>query len=125
MMLTLQFLPYSEIEPLSSNSRIRKILNLVRENKIVLMEGRLKPNEETDLIQRTMENLSKDFKGIELCTVYPNVKDKFLKGLLVNILKGDRTGLTVVGPANIVKEIKRDPNKILLLTENVRRKRKK
>lgn len=89
------------------------------------MEGRLKPNEETDLIQRTMENLSKDFKGIELCTVYPNVKDKFLKGLLVNILIGDRTGLTVVGPANIVKEIKRDPNKILLLTENVRRKRKK
>ncbi|MBI2667439.1 DUF2073 domain-containing protein [Candidatus Woesearchaeota archaeon] len=124
-MLTLQFLPYSEIESLSSGSKIKKILNLVRENKIVLIEGRLKPTEETDLIQRTMEYVGKSFKGIELCTIYPNNKDKFLKEFLINILIGDRTGLTVVGPANVVKEIKRDPNKILLLTENLKRKRKK
>ena len=77
-MLTLQFVPYNEIESLSSNSKVRKLLNLVKENKIVLMEGRLKPNEETDLIQRTMESVSKDFKGIELCTIYPNNKNKFL-----------------------------------------------
>ncbi|MDP6641827.1 MAG: DUF2073 domain-containing protein [Candidatus Nanoarchaeia archaeon] len=124
-MLTLQFVPYNEIESLSSNSKVRKLLNLVKENKIVLMEGRLKPNEETDLIQRTMESVSKDFKGIELCTIYPNNKNKFLKTFLISLLIGDRTGLTVVGPANIVKEIKRDPNKILLLTENLKRKRKK
>ena len=122
-MLTLQFLPYNEIESLSSSSKIRKILNLVKEDKIVLIEGRLKPIEETDLIQRTMEYVDKNFKGIELCTIYPNSKNKFLKSFLVSLLIGDRTGITIVGPANVVKEIKRDPNKILLLTENIRRKR--
>ena len=49
-MLTLQFVPYSEIEDLNSNERVDKLLDLVREEKIVLMQGRLKPEEETLLI---------------------------------------------------------------------------
>tara|TARA_Y100000310_G_scaffold345729_1_gene468922 strand:+ start:5862 stop:6233 length:372 start_codon:yes stop_codon:yes gene_type:complete len=123
-MLTLQFIPYNEIETLSSSSRIRKILNLVKEEKIVLMEGRLKPEEETELIEKTMEQITKNFKGIELCTIYPNNKTQFLRNFIVNLLIGSRSGLTVIGPANLVKEIKRDPNKILLLTENIKKKRR-
>jgi len=129
-MLTLQFVPYDELSNLSSASRINKILGLVKENKILLMEGRLSPVEETDLIQRTMEDINKTFKGIELCTVYPESKDeklfrKALRGMF-NLILGNRRGLTVIGPATLVKEIKKDPNKIQLLTKNgVRRRRRK
>ena len=128
-MLTLQFIPYNEINGLSSNNKIKKILGLVREDKIVLMEGRLKHYEETNLIQKTMEIVNKKFKGVELCTIYPELKnDKLFQRIrqgVVNFLVGDRQGLTVVGPATIIKEIKRDPNKILLLTENLPRKRRR
>ncbi len=54
-MLTLQFIPYSEISDLSSVGRIRKLLGLAKENKIVLLQGRLKKEEEAELIKTTME----------------------------------------------------------------------
>ena len=121
-MVTLRILPYSEIEHLSSLGRIRIILNIAKENKIVLMQGRLRKEEETELIKTTMEEIDKTFKGIELAVIYPTeTKDisifESLKKSLINKLLGDRQGLTIVGPANIVKQIKKDPKKIELLTQ--------
>jgi hypothetical protein len=120
MTLTLEFIPYTEIENLSSLGRIRKILNTVKDSKIVLLEGRLKREEEAELIKTTMEEINSEFKGIELAVIYPGTQNlDFFKKMRVqffNALLGDRQGLTIVGPASIVKEIKKDPNKIQLLT---------
>ncbi len=119
-MLTLQFVPYNEIENLDSESRISKLLRIVRSNEIVLMEGRLKSDEEARLIEETMKLISLNFKGIEICTIYPNTKNldfmRKVKRVIGQILLGDREGLTVIGPATVVKEIRRDPNKVRLFT---------
>ncbi|MFH1649073.1 MAG: DUF2073 domain-containing protein [Candidatus Woesearchaeota archaeon] len=121
-MLTLQFIPFHEIENLNSAKRISKILKVVKENKIVLLEGKLKPHEETELIRKTMEEIDEKFKGIELSVIYPDTKDEKLfrkiRNAMINVLLGDRNGLTIIGPANIVKEIKQDPDKIQLLTSD-------
>jgi len=120
-MITLQFVPYYEIQDLNSQKRIKKLLSIVKENKILLLEGRLKKEEETELIKKTMEEINDEFKGIELGVIYPDKKDADLffrlRKVLVNFLMGDRHGLTIIGPATIVKEIKQDPDKIQLLTE--------
>ncbi|MCX6707136.1 MAG: DUF2073 domain-containing protein [Candidatus Woesearchaeota archaeon] len=122
MSLTLQFVPYNEIEGLSSIGRINKLLKIAKENKIVLLEGRLKKEEEAELIKTTMEEINDDFKGIELGVIYPGKEHgdllKKLKAGFVELMLGDRVGLTIIGPASIVKEIKKDPNKIELLTTN-------
>ncbi|MCF7866101.1 DUF2073 domain-containing protein [Candidatus Woesearchaeota archaeon] len=127
-MLTLQFIPYHEMENLDSKQRISKLLKSVKSNKIVLMEGRLKSSEEAELIRKTMEEISPEFKGIELSVVNtPNTDAKILKkfkSVLVNMLLGDRHGLTIIGPAKIIKEIKQDPDKIQLLTEEIQEKTK-
>ena len=133
-MLTLQIVPYGEISGLSSVGRIRKLLTLAKEDKIVLLQGRLKKEEEAELIKATMEEINKEFKGIELA-VMNNMDggaltgfDK-IKGNVVNMLLGDRSGLTLVGPANIVKKVKRNPKKLQFMIEeskkNTKRKRKK
>jgi len=131
-MLTLQFVPYTEIEYLSSVGRIRKLLNITKENRIVLLQGRLRKEEETELIKATMEEIDKDFKGIELSVIYPDKKENDLfrkvKRNFVNMLLGDRQGLTIIGPASVVREIKKDPDKIQLFTEeesNPKKRRKK
>lgn len=128
-MVTLQLVPYSEIEALSSVGRIRKLLNIAKENKIVLLQGRLRKEEEAELIKVTMEEINRDFKGIELAVI-DSASNSKLSGMsrfrasFVNALLGERQGLTVIGPATIVKEIKRDPTKIELLTsENGTRKK--
>ncbi len=122
-MLTLQYVPYHEIENLDSNKRIKKLLKSVKENKILLVEGRLKREEETELIRRTMEDIDDNFKGIELGVIHPNKTNlpllNKLKRKFIDMLLGDRKGLTIIGPATIVKEIKQDPDKIQLLTSNV------
>lgn len=121
-MLTLQIVPYGEIEGLSSLGRIRKLLTVAKENKIVLLQGKLKREEEAELIKVTMEEINKEFKGIELAVLDTNSQSqngfsKLKKGL-ADILLGDRQGLTVIGPASIVTEIKKDPTKIELLTKS-------
>ncbi len=122
-MITLQFVPYIEVASLTSERKVQKLLNIVKTNKIVLMQGRLKPNEETELIQKTMELVDKEFKGIELCTIYPESKEKKLwsqvRNTLIKFLVGGRDGFTIIGPASVVKEIRRNPGKIELFTQNL------
>lgn len=127
-MVTLQFLPYTEIESLSSIGRIRKLLNIAKQNKIVLLQGRLKKEEETELIKATMEEINKEFKGIELAVIHPSQNSltglQKLKNDLFSAVLGDRQGLTIIGPASVVKSIKKDPNKIELFTSEKRRRRR-
>lgn len=118
---SIQFLPYSEIRDLDSDGRIRKILGIVLGNNILFLQGKLKPEEETRLIGDTMAMIGhvKDFKGIELAVISGGVgEDKFMERFkqgIVNMLgKGDLSAMTIIGPATIVKEIKRNPKKVEL-----------
>jgi len=120
-MLTLRFIPYNELHWLSSQERTKKIVELAKEDMILLIEGKIKKTEEAELIKKTMEEISDKFKGIEIAEIHPerNKDVHFflkLKEELINRILGDRVGFTVVGPASIVKEIKQNPNKIELFT---------
>jgi hypothetical protein len=119
--LTLEFIPYSEIRNLNTSERVKKLLSIVLNNKIIVMQGRLKPEEETRLIEDTMAMIGhiKNFKGIELAVVGSENSDlslgsKFSRGI-AKLLVGDTASMTIIGPASIVKEIKRNPKKIELL----------
>ena len=117
----IQFLPYSEIQNLNSNERIKKILQIVLGNNILILQGKLTPQEEARLIGDTMAMIDhiKSFKGIELAVISgEGEKDgffgKFRKGLMNTLFKGDLGAITIVGPATIVREIKKNPRKIEL-----------
>ena len=128
MGLVLQFVPYSEIEDLGPARRVNKLLDIAKQNKIVLLEGRLKKEEEKDLIEITMEEVDNKFKGIELAVISPQKKDRGLfKGMksgMISMLLGDRQGFTIIGPATIIKQIKKDPDKIELFTRDIIKKKK-
>jgi len=96
------------------------VLGLILNNKIVIIHGRLRAEEEARLIEDTMALVDhiKNFRGIELAVIEPDLKNKgmitrFRHGLAKKLV-GDSEALTVVGPSSIVKEIKRDPRKIEL-----------
>ena len=69
-MVTFQFIPYQDIAHLTPVKRVNKLLNIVKEDRIVIMEGRLRKEEEADLIEITMEEITPKFKGIELSVIY-------------------------------------------------------
>lgn len=119
--MSLHIMPFSQIKPLTITERVKKILNLVLGNKVVILQGRLRPEEEIRLIEDTMAMVDhiKSFKGIELAVIEPHGKDVSLmfkiKRGIANKLSGESGSLTVIGPASMVKEIKRDPKKIEVL----------
>jgi len=118
---SIQFLPYSEIKDLDSDERIRKILKIVLGNNILILQGRLRTMEETRLIGDTMAMIGhvKNFKGIELAVVSSGsgegILSKMKQGIANKLSGGDLGAITIIGPATIVKEIKRNPKKIELM----------
>jgi len=118
--LSIQFLPYSEIRELNSNQRIKKILDIILGNNILILQGKLKTEEETRLIGDTMAMVGhiKSFKGIELAVISGNGNEGFFskmrKGIANAISGGEMSAVTIIGPATIVREIKRNPKKIEL-----------
>mgnify|MGYP001610201183 FL=1 len=116
--LSLHIMPYSEIRELTITERVKKLLQLVLGNEIIILQGRLRPEEEIRLIEDTMAMVDhiKTFKGIELAVIDPDGDEAgfFLrmKRGIAKGLTGDTSSLTVIGPASVVKEIKKDPSKI-------------
>jgi len=119
----IQFLPFAEISNLDSTGRIKKILGIVLGNNILILQGKLKAEEEARLIGDTMAMIShiKGFKGIELAVISGNGNNqggffsKMRQNLANSLVKGDLGAVTIIGPATIVKDIKKNPKKIELL----------
>ena len=117
----IQFLPYSEIKGLGSDEIIKKILGIILGNNILILQGKLKAEEESRLIGDTMAMIGhvKNFKGIELAVISANgensIWNSFKQGVANAIAGGGMGAVTIIGPATIVKEIKRNPKKIELL----------
>ena len=117
--LTLSFIPYSDIAKLKSEERIKKLIDIVLKGKIVILQGRLEATEEASLVQATMALVGriKGFKGVELAVVSHSSNEAFIDKIKLGIaraLVGQRDAFTILGPASVVKEIKRDPKKMEL-----------
>jgi hypothetical protein len=116
--LTLHFMPYSEIAKLDTLERIKKLLKVILDNKVIILQGRLKPEEESRLIEDTMIMIGniKGFKGVELEVISQDSEEKNLfdkvRFGLAKALIGQQDCLTIIGPASVVKEMKKDPKKL-------------
>lgn len=123
--LTIQFLPFAEIEGLSSSERIKKLLQIVLKEKVIVIQGRLKSEEETRLIEDTMALVGtiKGFKGIELAVITSDSDQRsFINRVKHNIaaaLIGDTDALTIIGPAAVIKEMKKDPSKLEVMMSGI------
>ena len=120
--LTIHFMPYSEIAGENTISRIKKIMGLILEGKIIILQGRLKPEEETKLIEHTMTLVGniKGFQGIEIAAISGGENKNLFNRVRYNIARiliGEQDAVTIIGPATLVKEIKRNPKKIELMLE--------
>ncbi|MDN5327958.1 MAG: uncharacterized protein PWP03_596 [Candidatus Woesearchaeota archaeon] len=118
-MISLEFIPHYKLSGLDAEEKIKLILKSVKQNRIVLIQGRLNREEEAELIKQTMKSINDNFTGIEPAIFYPEIKKEgsiltYLREKLINLFLADRQGLTLIGPASIVKEIRQDLDKLQL-----------
>ena len=118
----IEFIPFEKINTLSSKRKLNMIIKAVKNNSVIITDGKLTAEEEAELIGETMRKVSKNFPGIEICSF--NSADfraketqvlSVLKETVLDVISGKRRGITIIGPAALVSKIKKDPDKISLL----------
>ncbi len=112
MSVQIELVAAKSLEGKSSAEKVSLVLGAVKKDKIVVLETPLSHQEEKMLIEKTMQQVSDKFSGIEISTFGEQNDD--LKSRLVKMLGGKTYGFTVIGPSHLVKQIKRDPDKLNL-----------
>lgn len=122
--LTIHFMPYSEISKEDSIGRIKKIMGVVLDQKIIILQGKLTAEEEVRLIENSMMLIGNidGFQGIEIAAIsgeneHQTLFDK-VRHNIAKILVGEQDAITIIGPASVVKEITKNPKKIELMLQN-------
>lgn len=115
MNVKIKLLPYERFK----RDGFESLAKDLKESTIVLIDAKLTPQQEANIIEQTMENVSENFIGIELASI-SSLDEKNLNNLtkfkhvLVEALLGKKRGFTVIGPAQIVHKIKKNPENLML-----------
>ncbi len=110
--LKMDFLSSEALISQTSMEKIAMIIDKVKNGDIVVIEGGLSPTEEAELIETTMREIDiEKFVGIDVYTLEKNKKRFF------GISNKKTVGLTVIGPANLMKAVKRKSNFLSMVAD--------
>jgi len=110
---------------MNSESKIALILDIIKNNQIIIIDGKLNSKEEATLIRKTMDFLNTNpekFHGIEIASIYDNENKKSIKSKIAEFFFKERNGLTLIGPAKIITELKQYPDMIEMRFNSSERK---
>jgi len=97
MKIEVDLISEDKVKEMGVAEKLRFILDAVKMGRIVVLEGGLTAEEQMKLIEFTMHQIDEDFTGIEI-SGYPSKRGIFRR----------KTRLTIVGPASMMKTIKKD-----------------
>lgn len=107
--ISVNLISRQKLEELSSNEKLDFILKEVQKGKVLVLEQGLTSMEQTSLIEHTMKEIEQDtFIGIEM-EGYNEDRPTFIQKFLGKIKK---PRMTVIGPADLLKTIRKDNNMI-------------
>ncbi|HEC81988.1 MAG TPA: DUF2073 domain-containing protein [Thermoplasmatales archaeon] len=103
--ITVNLVSKSKLDNLTSSEKIEYILKEVKKGKVLILESGLTSTEQATLIKQTMSTIDHEtFIGIEM-EGYPEERLTFFQKLFGGTRK---PRMTVVGPANLLKTIRKD-----------------
>jgi len=131
MKLKMDFVSSANLNGKSEEKKINFILKKVKDGSILVMDGVMKPEEEMNLIKETMRRVDNGFPGIEVCSLKKEIKglglfidrlsdrkEKLWSWLSNNPVETSlKNGITLIGPAKIIKKIKKNPDSFSVLAE--------
>ena len=124
MDIALEFISSDVLSGKTPEEKMDFLLEKIKGNKIIVVEESLSSQEEALLIEATMKQISKKFPGVEISTLRERSADGF-KEKLIKMLGGRTGGLTVIGPSTLVKEMKREPQRISVLAGEKSKKKRR
>ncbi|MBI5681510.1 MAG: DUF2073 domain-containing protein [Methanobacterium sp.] len=108
--LKMDFLSSDALLSHSSIEKVSMIVDRVKGGDLVVIEGGLSPEEEAELIETTMREIDiENFVGIDIFTLEKDQKTFF------GMSSKKTVGLTIIGPANVMKTVKKKSNFISMI----------
>jgi hypothetical protein len=110
--LKMDFLSSDALKNRSSMEKIAMIVDKVKNGDLLVMEGGLTPSEEAELIETTMREIDvENFLGIDIYTLEKDQSTFF------GLSKRKTVGITIIGPANVMKTVKRKSNFLSMIAQ--------
>jgi len=116
--IKIKYIPY---EVLKKDKDFECLFEPLKESYLIIIDAKIKPEEEAKIIEKTMENINLKFKGIEISAIdFENVDASFqqgIKGIFSKISEkvvGRRKGITLIGPADVIKAMEKDPDALFI-----------
>jgi uncharacterized protein len=110
--LKMDFLSSDALKNRSSMEKIAMIVDKVKNGDLLVMEGGLTPSEEAELIETTMREIDvENFMGIDIYTLEKDESTFF------GLSKRKTVGITIIGPANVMKTVKRKSNFLSMIAQ--------
>jgi len=106
--IKVNLISHQKLESMTVDEKIDFILDEVKHGEVLVLERGLTPEEQSKLIEKTMEEINPDkFIGIEIEGYREEGKITWLQKMLGKIRP---PRMTVIGPADKLKTIHRDDN---------------
>jgi len=102
------YISSNEYFKMSNKERIKKIITLLKNKNIIIIDTIVPPSDELEIIKEVINNVDNFFKGIEISTIR-----KSQNGILNKILFKKENGLTIIGPTNIVKRLEKQGENLI------------
>ena len=102
------YISSNEYFKMKDKERIKKIITLLKNRNIVIIDTIIPPSDELEIIKEVINNVDNLFKGIEISTIR-----KSQNNLLNKILFKKEAGLTIIGPTNIVKRLEKQGENLI------------
>ena len=124
--IQLDLISENQLENMGSMEKIQFILDSVKENKIVILESGLDPDEEAQLVEVTMSKINPEgFSGLEIESypeAEPNNGGGGLFSKVINKTKSSNNtsnnSLTVIGPSGKMETLEKDESVIKTLVSS-------
>lgn len=117
--IPIEFIAQDRLQDKDFQEKLDLILDEVKENKILVLEEALSPDEERRLIQAALEQADEDFPGIEFSGLegHEDAFDRVLNNLYQLVGKQRKRGITVVGNSNTMEQIEKRKDSVSLLAK--------
>ncbi|MBM4240539.1 MAG: DUF2073 domain-containing protein [Euryarchaeota archaeon] len=110
--LKMDFLSSDALVSRTSMEKVSMIVNKVKKGDVLVIEGGLSPSEEAELIEATMREIDiENFVGIDIYTLEKDEK------IFFGLSKKKTVGLTIIGPANLMKTVKKKSNFLSMIAD--------
>ncbi|MGB9635203.1 MAG: OapB/ArvB family protein [Candidatus Micrarchaeia archaeon] len=113
MDIRIEFVSSNILGGMDSKRRVDYLIDVIKKGYIIVLEERLDREDEKLLLEKTMGLIDDRFTGIEISSLGEYKED--WRNTIIRMLGGKTGGMTVIGPAKLIKAIKNEKDKINLL----------